>query len=188
MWAFARTTKNIYVIDLKLCTKGAIVKIWNPGVLFCCAMYMFLSLIYPSTDITWIFLQFQNIFVGDYFSVIFRNMHMIDLNMWYYQISVAIAWVGIQRDLYGILIISYYKAIQTSHATGHSQYNGSISAQNRSSSFSHYFKLPLDKMAAVLQTIFSDAFLWMRNFLFWLKFHWSLFLRVQLTIIQHWFR
>ena len=39
--------------------------------------------------------------------------------------------------------------------------------------------LPLDKMAAVVQTIFSDAFLWMKTFVFWLKFHWSLFLRVQ---------
>ena len=48
--------------------------------------------------------------------------------------------------------------------------------------------LPLDKMAAISQTIFSDAFSWMKSFLFWLKFHWSLFLRVQLTVIQHWFR
>ena len=47
---------------------------------------------------------------------------------------------------------------------------------------------PQDKMAAILQTIFWDAFSWMKSFVFWLKFHWSLFLRVQLTIIQHWFR
>ena len=46
--------------------------------------------------------------------------------------------------------------------------------------------LPLDKMAAISQKIFSDAFLWMKSFVFWLKFHWSLFLRVQLTITQHW--
>ena len=26
------------------------------------------------------------------------------------------------------------------------------------------------------------------NVVFWLKFHWSLFIRVQLTITQHWFR
>ena len=47
---------------------------------------------------------------------------------------------------------------------------------------------PLGKMAAVLQTLFSDAFSWMKIFVFWLKFHWSLFLRVRLTITQHWFR
>ena len=38
------------------------------------------------------------------------------------------------------------------------------------------------------QTIFSDAFSWMKKFVFWLKFHWRLFLRVQLTISQHWLR
>ena len=48
--------------------------------------------------------------------------------------------------------------------------------------------LPLNKMAAFLQTIFSNAFLWMKSFVFWLKFHWILFLRVQLIISQHWFR
>ena len=44
------------------------------------------------------------------------------------------------------------------------------------------------KMAAISLTIFSDAFLWLKGFVLWLKFHWSLSLRVQLTITQHWFR
>ena len=48
--------------------------------------------------------------------------------------------------------------------------------------------LPLDKMAAISKTIFSNAFLWMKSFVFRLKFHWSLFLWVQLTITQHRFR
>ena len=48
--------------------------------------------------------------------------------------------------------------------------------------------LPLDKMADISQTIFSDALSWMEFFVFWLKFHWSLFLRVQLKTNQHWFR
>ena len=47
---------------------------------------------------------------------------------------------------------------------------------------------PLDKMATISQMIFSDAFSWMKNFVFWSTFHLSLFLRVQLTITQHWFR
>ena len=42
--------------------------------------------------------------------------------------------------------------------------------------------LPTDKMAAISQTIFSDAFLWIKRFWFWLKFQWSLSVRVQLTI------
>ena len=42
--------------------------------------------------------------------------------------------------------------------------------------------LPMDKMAAISQTIFSDAFLWIKRFGFWLKFQWSMSVRVQLTI------
>ena len=30
--------------------------------------------------------------------------------------------------------------------------------------------LPLDKMAAISQTTFADAFLWMKSFIFWLNF------------------
>ena len=43
-------------------------------------------------------------------------------------------------------------------------------------------------MAAILQTIFPDAFPWRKIFAFGLRFHCNLFLRVQLTISQHWFR
>ena len=35
--------------------------------------------------------------------------------------------------------------------------------------------LPLDKMAAISQTIFSDAFSWMKSFVFWLKSDWNLY-------------
>ena len=45
-----------------------------------------------------------------------------------------------------------------------------------------------DKMAAIFQMTFSNAFPWMKVYEFWLRFHWSLFLRVQLTIFLHWFR
>ena len=45
-----------------------------------------------------------------------------------------------------------------------------------------------DKMDAISQTTISNTFSWMKMLEFRLKFHWSLFLRVQLTIIQHLFR
>ena len=45
-----------------------------------------------------------------------------------------------------------------------------------------------DKMAAVSQTTLSNAFSWMKMLEFGLRFHWSLFPRVQLTIFHHWFR
>ena len=43
-----------------------------------------------------------------------------------------------------------------------------------------------DKMGAMSQTTFSSAFSWMKLFEFRLKFQWSLFLRVTLTIFQLW--
>ena len=42
-----------------------------------------------------------------------------------------------------------------------------------------------DTMAANFLTTFSNAFSWMRIYKFRLRFHWSLFSRVQLTIFQH---
>ena len=45
-----------------------------------------------------------------------------------------------------------------------------------------------DKMDAISQTTSSSAFSWMKMFEFRLKCQWSLFLRAQLTIFQHWFR
>ena len=43
------------------------------------------------------------------------------------------------------------------------------------------------KMAAFSQTTLSNKFSWMKILEFRLKIHWSLFLRVLLTIFQHWF-
>ena len=45
-----------------------------------------------------------------------------------------------------------------------------------------------DKMATIFQITFSNAFSWMIMYKFWLRFHWSLFPMVQLTIFHHWFR
>ena len=41
--------------------------------------------------------------------------------------------------------------------------------------------LSLDKMTVISQTTFSDTFSWMNIFVFCSKFHWSLFLKFQLT-------
>ena len=45
-----------------------------------------------------------------------------------------------------------------------------------------------DKMDAISQTTFSNEFSWMKMYEYRLKFYLSLFLRVQFTISQHWFR
>ena len=46
----------------------------------------------------------------------------------------------------------------------------------------------LDKMALISHMMFWKAFSWMKILEFRWKFHWSLFLWVQLTISEHWFR
>ena len=45
-----------------------------------------------------------------------------------------------------------------------------------------------DKMNVISQTIFSSTFTSMKMLEFRLKFHWSFFRRVQITIFQHWVR
>ena len=61
----------------------------------------------------------------------------------------------------------------------------------------YYYKCPVkaqlthwgwNKMAAIYQTTSSNEFSWMKLYKFWLRFHWSLYPRVQLTIFQHWCR
>ena len=45
-----------------------------------------------------------------------------------------------------------------------------------------------DKMANIFQRTFWNACSWLKMYKFELRFQWSLFLMVQLTIYQHWFR
>ena len=45
----------------------------------------------------------------------------------------------------------------------------------------------INKIATILQMTFSNEFS-LQKVVFWIKFHWILFLGVQLIISQHWFR
>ena len=55
---------------------------------------------------------------------------------------------------------------------------------HRGCSLTHWAR---DKMAAFSQTTLSNALSWMKILEYRFKFRWSLFLRVLLTIFQHWF-
>ena len=71
---------------------------------------------------------------------------------------------------------------------GHVSYPTDSPAASRlglCSSLTHWGR---DKMDAISQTTVSNRFSWLKMYKFQLKFHWSLFLMVQLTIFQHWFR
>ena len=45
-----------------------------------------------------------------------------------------------------------------------------------------------DKIDAIWQMTFSNAFSWLKMNDFLLEFHWSLFLRFESTIFHHWYR
>ena len=45
-----------------------------------------------------------------------------------------------------------------------------------------------EKITAILQTTLLNAFSWMKMYEFRFKFHSTLFLDVQLTVFQHWFK
>ena len=51
-----------------------------------------------------------------------------------------------------------------------------------------HFNRDRNKMVAIFQTTFSNAFFWREMFEFRFICYWSLFLRGQLTTFQHWFR
>ena len=59
------------------------------------------------------------------------------------------------------------------------------SAPTHTGGFSHWGR---DKIDAIFQTTFSNTFSWMTVYELRLKFHWNLFVRVQSTIVRHWFR
>ena len=57
-----------------------------------------------------------------------------------------------------------------------------------SNSFDSLIHCGQHEMDAIFWMPFSNAFSWMKIYEFQLRFHWSLFLTVQLTIFQLWFR
>ena len=84
-----------------------------------------------------------------------------------------VVWLGV-KVLFSFIL---EKSIQ--------QFQNHIDTYVEGATLTHWGR---DKMAAIFQTTFWNAFSWMKMYEFQLKFHWSLFLRVQLTIFQHWFR
>ena len=61
--------------------------------------------------------------------------------------------------------------------------SGCVCKQNR-----HFNTLMPKQNGRHFADAILDSFSWMKMCEFRLKFHWSLFLRVRLTIFQHWFR
>ena len=90
----------------------------------------------------------------------------------------------IVADGVAIFIGNHDSAIRSAY-TRVPQRNVGIYHSPGDSPLSHWGR---DKMDAVSQTMFSNAFSWIEMYESRLKFHWSLFLRFQLTVFPHWFR
>ena len=101
--------------------------------------------------------------------------------------------VKFHRDKIWIYISRFWDFAKPGNKTSCHLVNGSTCTH--SSNKGHFcwsgcklLHLPLNKMSAISQTTFSNAFSLIKRFVDWYEFHWSLFPRVQLTIFQHWFR
>ena len=115
-----------------------------------------------------------------------RNVFVID-NRW----NKCVSW---DNDLWNNLIViiwSYEVRLEPSLRHDQNQYllapwnwlNRDVEMVSDICNAPRWFNSsPLKKMTDMSQTIFWDAFSWMKNYVFWIKFHWKLFLRVELTI------
>ena len=86
---------------------------------------------------------------------------------------IGLLWTNYSEIRIGILLVSFKKnafEIVVCQNGGHFVYGDELTHWGR------------HKMAAISQTTLSNDFSWMKRFEFRLRFHWSLFLRVQLTI------
>ena len=82
------------------------------------------------------------------------------------------------------LILDISRYVPTLHKIGPVAASGSVVAY-MGAILTHW---GWDEMNNISQTTFSNVFSSMKMFELWLKFHWSFFPRVQLTIFQHRFR
>ena len=112
----------------------------------------------------------RTIFLELHYIYIHIKVHATWLCNRYQCITFVFVYVHVNRQTYWITHM--VSQILVNNCSGHD-------------SLTHWGQ---DKMAAIFQTTFSNEFSWMKMFKFRLRFHWSLFPRVQLTIFQHWFR
>ena len=110
-------------------------------------------------------------FVSAYYLPLTYNRTSVDISMNTNCIETGQALQGFKMWLFSLMLCSAF-SIWICHVAF-------------PSSLTHWGR---DKMAVISKTTFSNAFSWMKMFEFRLKFLWSLFPRVQLTIFQQWFR
>ena len=106
--------------------------------------------------------SYNTIFIAEYL----KRTHILSETIWIVTILVRLT------HFTGFTIND--GARDTVHLSCHHGQNGFV--------LTHWGR---DKMATISQTTISNTFSWMKNVVFRLKFHWSLFPRVKLTIFHH---
>ena len=111
-----------------------------------------------------------------------KNVHIYVSKCCIVGLFIVCGIVGFVRLVYWMSLTWNYTALQNFGITWEHSRHARVSVPSLG------YLLPMlthwgrDKMDAISQTTCSIAFPWMKIFEFRLKFHWSLFLRVQLTI------
>ena len=107
-------------------------------------------------------------------------------NVWVKQLN----WEhGIQYLNSWSVIITWIPSVDYAKWSMSESHPGRVRLNQRSTTiFLYLTPWILNKMAAIFHPTFSNAFSWMRMYELRLKFHWSLFLGVELIIFTHWFR
>ena len=152
-------------------------QVWN------CVCVCFVTLLYLD------FVNFLNIFLYYIWSISFLIIFLLGAGV--FGVRLYLSSVRWRKKMYSlnnsVSTFSYGVEFKARHFLCQSL--GYFIQSKRLSGFplllTHWGR---DKMAAFFQTTFSNDFSWMKMYEFWLTFHWSLFLGVQLTIFQHWFR
>ena len=107
---------------------------------------------------------------------------IISKQSWYQPMRDVDIWNYVSHWWNGSLewaLVNYGISLSLANHTEHTKPNDYITI------LTHWGR---DEIDTIWQTTFLNSFSSMKTYEFWLKFHWSLFVRVQLTIFQHWFR
>ena len=169
------------------------INIWHHLAMMSCIMWLYWLLVYLKleSDIWHVWDHFMNSMMGVFFPkwnlkcvMLFTAnvLYCMDLT-WYNRL---IQRIKPKNSNEVILTVTFDKQRFTlcEHRPGWI-WRKSITTNNiQSRQLIHWGR---DKMDNTLQTTFSNAFAWMKIVVFWLKFHWNLFLWAQLTIFKHWF-
>ena len=139
---------------------------------------------------------FQHLHIGEYFQLLgsLQMVQHITISGTKSLLTTAIAcryinllvpvWCAIDNQIWQLS--QYFAKHWTSRCLYCNKYQDSVSRPPRGRDvLTHWGR---DKMAAISQTTLSNTFSWMKMLEFRLRFHWSLYIRVQLTIYEHWFR